>query len=180
MKKSFITVFALVILAGLGYGVYAIRVSPEHISAQAGATAVPALAQEYANTRYGFRLTMPADFTTVSIPDESSGGETILLQNKDGDGIQIVITPFDEDTGSGYTLTRERILQDIPDMQIQDEQVIEVGDNYKGIAFTADSETFGEASRAVWFVFRGNLYQINTYARLDELLKKMFSTWTFF
>jgi hypothetical protein len=141
---------------------------------------VLATSSEYRNSVYGFSLTMPEGFEASELYDDAAESLTTLIQNDQGDGVQIYITPFDEDTGAGYTLTRERILQDIPDMQIKEEQVVEIGENYKGLAFLADDTLFGGESRAVWFVYRGNLYQINTYARLDQLLKNIFATWQFF
>ena len=71
------------------------------------------------------------------------------------------------------------IEKDIPDLLITDAQTVEIGDNYKGLAFKSDNSAFGGASREVWFVFRNNLYQISTYEKFDELLKKVFSTWVF-
>jgi hypothetical protein len=141
---------------------------------------VPALTKDYSNEAYKFSLKMPADFEATDIPGDSNDApDTILLQDTASNGIQIVISPFDEDTGSGYTLTQERIQADVPDLTMTDVQVLEVGNSYKGLAFKSDNEAFGGASREVWFVFHGNLYQISTYERLDDLLKGIFQTWQF-
>jgi len=188
MKKLLIIAIVLAVLGGLAYlfSPNSLFSTPDASSTDSAVNSA-ALTKEYKNDTYGFSLKMPEDFTATEIPDELSGGATLVLQNKSGDGIQIIISPFDEDTGQGYTLTKERILQDIPDMQIQDEQVVEIGPStgsgqvtYKGIAFLSDDEVFGGESRAVWFIFGGSLYQINTYARLDGLLQNIFSTWNFF
>src|SRR3989344_3950884 len=136
---------------------------------------VPLLSKEYTNDTYHFSLTLPEGFEARSMKQEV--GETIVFENGSGDGIQIIITPFDEDL---HVLTKERVQADVPGMQITDEQSVEIGDNYIGLAFKSDNPAFDGASREVWFVFRGNLYQVSTYERLDSLLKKMFSTWTFF
>jgi hypothetical protein len=90
--------------------------------------------------------------------------------------VQIIVSPFNEDL---HALTQDRIHQDVPDMTISDSQPIQIGENYTGLAFKSDNEAFGGASREVWFAFRGNLYQISTYDRLDPLLKKIFATWKF-
>jgi len=144
---------------------------------------VPLLSKEYTNDTYHFSLTLPEGFEARSMKQEV--GETIVFENGSGDGIQIIITPFDEDL---HVLTKERVQADVPGMQITDAQPVEIGDPstgsgqvyYQGLAFKSDNPAFDGASREVWFVFRGNLYQISTYERLDELLKKMFSTWKFF
>ena len=65
-------------------------------------------------------------------------------------------------------------------MKVIDDQILEIGNNYKGVAFRSDNAAFDGDSREVWFVFKGNLFQISTYARLDPLLKAMFATWKFF
>jgi len=144
---------------------------------------VPALTNPYTNSTYGFSLKMPADFTVQETQNQddsgNANGETIVLEDKADNGIQIIISPFDEDTGDGYTLTKDRILQDVPDLQITDEQPLLVGPNYTGLAFKSNNDAFDGDSREVWFVYRGSLYQISTYARLDDLLKAIFGTWQF-
>lgn len=140
--------------------------------------AAPELAKSYRSDAYGFLLRMPEDFSAQEMPHTDDGGSTIVLQNEKGEGVQILISPFDEDEGS-FTLNEERIRADIPDMAITDAQPVEVGPQYTGLAFRSDNEAFSGASREVWFVFKGNLYQISTYERLDPLLRAIFSTWHF-
>jgi hypothetical protein len=137
---------------------------------------LPELTKPYSNSDYRFSFMLPTDFTAQEMPQDENGARTFLFQNDRGEGIQIVITPFDEDIA---TLTKERIQQDIPDLKITDEQPVEIGQNHTGLAFKSDNEAFGGASREVWFVFRGNLYQISTYERLDSLLQAIFGTWQF-
>lgn len=130
---------------------------------------------DYENARFGFGLKMPEGFSTQEMPD-SEGVSTIVLQNRKGQGIQILITPLQE---APRELTEAMVRRDIPDMQVTDVQVVEVGEKHRGIAFLSDNEAFNGASREVWFFFRGNLYQISTYAHLDTLLQEMFATWQF-
>lgn len=141
---------------------------------------VPPLGETYTNDEYRFSVILPEGFGARSGENEF-GGDTVVLEDDSANGVQIIISPFDEaPEGKGYVLTAERITQDLPDMTIADTQSVEVGENNKGIAFKSDNPAFDGASREVWFVFRGNLYQISTYERLDELLKTMFGTWRFF
>jgi hypothetical protein len=137
----------------------------------------PPLTHIYQNDEYRFSLSTPDGFTTQEMPNDTSHGKTITLQNLQGDGIQIKVSPFLEDL---HVLTADRVHADIPDMQITDVQPVEIGSNHTGIAFKSNNDAFGGASREVWFVFRGNLYQISTYARLDPLLQAMFGTWKFY
>jgi hypothetical protein len=91
--------------------------------------------------------------------------------------VQILISEFDE---PGSVLTTDRIKQDIPDMDIRDSQLILLGEQSgQGVAFLSDNESFAGNSREVWFVYKGKLYQISTYARLDPLLQSILATWKF-
>jgi hypothetical protein len=137
-----------------------------------------ALTKPYSNDQYQFSLSMPDNFTARELVADDSGSKTILLESADhADGVQIIVSPFSEDL---HALTADRIHQDVPDMKISEPQPVEIGANYTGLAFKSDNDAFGGASREVWLVFRGNLYQISTYDRLDPLLKKIFATWKFF
>lgn len=154
---------------------------------------LPALTKNYTNSDYGFSLKMPEGFEARTIHDDASGSESIMLEGSRDSansttstdsvqagsgpvGIQILITPFDEDI---VVLDAARIHQDLPALSITDEQVVEVGPTNKGLAFKSDNDAFGGASREVWFVYKGHLYQISTYQRLDSLLQAIFGTWEF-
>lgn len=141
-----------------------------------GATYVGApLTGEYRNAAYRFSLMMPDGFEARELPAEE-GVQTIVLQGQSGDGIQITIAPYGQDA-----LRIDDIRAELPDLVIDDVQSVEIGESVDaGVAFTSDNPAFAGKSREVWFVFKGNLYQISTYARLDGLLQAMFATWTFF
>ncbi len=133
--------------------------------------------KSYTNDTFKFSLSMPGNFEARELPPDEGGATTLLIEAAErADGVQIIVSPFDEEI---TTLTQERILQDVPDLTITDPQPVEIGESNTGLAFKSGNEAFGGASREVWFVFRGNLYQISTYDRLDPLLKKIFSTWKF-
>lgn len=129
----------------------------------------------YANNTFGFSFKHPHDFSVGSFKE---GESTVFLLQKAqaGQGVQIYITPIDET----FDMTKERIRTDIPDMDVRDEQVVELGERSgKGLAFLSDNEAFGGNSREVWFVYKNNLYQISTYASLDALLREVLNTWQF-
>lgn len=142
-------------------------------------------AQTYSDETYHFSFKYPEGFTVTVVPLAVSevepsvgkgGGETILVESSDKKiGIQMLISPY----GSDVDITEAMIRSDIPNMKVSDVQTVEIGPNRKGLAFMSDNSAFGGASREVWFVFNGNLYQISTYAEFDELLKGLFGTWTF-
>jgi hypothetical protein len=125
------------------------------------------LAQTYTSERYGFSVNYPTGFTVSFFenpaPDDGSfGGDTIMIQNVSagGVGIQIIVSLFDED---GSILTEQYIKEYAPDMVINNVLPVELGANGRGIAFESNNDSYGGASRDVWFVYKGNLYQITTY-----------------
>ena len=194
MRHLRIGIAALIVtllLAAL-IGGYALR-QPQALPAPAAGTAVTlasstsdagsaavSLTKEYRNSTYFFSLRMPADYTASEMPQPQGGGETIVLQNGKGDGIQIDVSIFDEDTSGSYTLTEARIRKDLPNIVMQDVQPVEIGPAYTGLAFIGYNPSFGGQSREVWFVYHGEFYQISTYTRLDPLMQAIFATWRFY
>jgi hypothetical protein len=132
---------------------------------------------DYKNETFRFALDMPDGFSVGELPPDENGGTAIILQNKKGEGIQIYITPTDREA---KILTAEDVRTSLPGTEVKDSQVVTIGNDHQGIAFLSDNPAFDGSSREVWFYFRGNLYQISTYERLDTLLQAMFATWTFF
>ncbi len=108
---------------------------------------------------------------------DQANTEIIVVQNPDKQaGFQISIRSVDEQ----IPMTKERIKQDLPDLQVRQPQPVQLGaDAGQGLAFYSDNEAFGGSSREVWFTFAGHLYQISTYANLDPLLKQVLNSWTF-
>ena len=153
------------------------QVRQQNQQIQQGATpyVVPPLTQNYTNTTYGFSLNVPEDFTTRE--SDINGSHTIVFESPNDDGVQIIIAPYDQ---KGIkNLTKDMIRSAIPDMKISDDQTVEIGNNYTGLAFKSDNDAFDGDSREVWFIYKDNLYQISTYSRLDDLLKSIFTTWQF-
>lgn len=132
---------------------------------------VPDPGERYVNNEHRFRVTMPVGFSAREVDG------AVVIENGSGDGVQILMTPLGEDI---QDLTEERIKADIPDLVISGSERVEVGEKHTGLAFKSDNQAFDGASREVWFVYGGMLYQISTYDRLDPLLRAMFGTWEFF
>jgi len=130
---------------------------------------------EFESNKFGFSLKYPSYFQVGQFSEGES--EVYLFQRAEkAQGIQIYITPLDET----FDMTKARILKDIPDMDVREEQVVDLGEvSGKGLAFLSDNEAFGGNSREVWFVYKNNLYQISTYASLDTLLREVLNTWQF-
>ncbi len=137
---------------------------------------VPPMEAGYTNEQFRFSLTLPQGVTAAQLPFDGKG-TAVVLQDASGNGIQIYVT---ENVGDTRVLREADIKRQIPDMQVTGVQAVEIGENNTGVAFLSDNEAYNGASREVWFVFNGNLYQISTYARLDNLLQAMFGTWKFY
>lgn len=132
------------------------------------------LTENYHNAKHRFSFKYPSGFAVRE--SAVSGGESLTVENSSAEGFQIYITPFDE-TGD---ITVERIKHDVPDLNVADPRPLLIGaSSGKGLAFISDNPAWEGKSREVWFVYRGSLYQISTYARLDTLLQSVFGTWTF-
>jgi len=177
---AIIVILALLILGGVSYFIFVSQSVPDTVDDESVVQPyiVPPLGgEQYVNDTLRFRLELPEGFSPREMQGTDGVGATIVLEDAEANGIQIATRPFDEDL---RVLSVERVQSDIPDMQIIEPQPVEIGESHTGLAFKSDNEAFSGASREVWFVFNGTLYQISTYERLDNLLKTMFQTWEFF
>lgn len=157
-----------------------------HMRARDGANAVtpveqeqpvPPLSQKYRNESLRLSFSYPEGYAVREVSGEEGG--TILIENSSDShrGIQIAVSPYtDKDT----TITAEQVMEDIPDMQVDDAQPVTLGVAGEGVAFKSDNENFGGDSREVWFVVAGRLYQVSTYAAYDKVLQAIMGTWGFF
>lgn len=169
MSKLFY--IGLAALVFLGVGAFVLYSPQVPTGADKEPFVLPPMGERYTNDTHRFSFAVPQGFAMR----EFEG--TVVVENERGEGIQIVITSIDEDIP---VLTKERIEADIPDLAVAEPQPVEVGEGRAGLAFKSDNEAFDGASREVWFVFDGQLYQISTYERLDPLLQAIFQTWQFF
>ena len=138
-------------------------------------TPIPSLTQTYTDSAQHFSFNYPEGYSVREVSGDDTSRVLVIESASATDGIQIIITPDYLDS----SITAEAIHEAIPDMKVENPQSFPVGAN-SGLAFQSDNSAFGGASREVWFVYNGFLYQISTYAESDELLKKIFETWTFF
>ncbi|MFA6077280.1 MAG: hypothetical protein WC735_04375 [Candidatus Paceibacterota bacterium] len=131
--------------------------------------------EKYSHPTKKFSFNYPKGFTIASIPDEKT--ETIVVQNITTKvALQISISPFQN---ADIDITSEIIKNEIPDMKIDGAREFQIGPSRKGLAFISDNPAFGGKSSEIWFVFKGNLYQISTYYEFRDFLQGTFSTWKF-
>jgi hypothetical protein len=127
----------------------------------------------YLHEGYGFSFDFPGEASISSIPD--LGGE-ILLVRGDSEEFQIYVASFDEEG----PITTARIKQDLPNLEINDDQQVVIGEgkNIEALIFHGVSEDFGE-TREVWFVGNGHLFQVITPKGGDTFIGPIVDSWKF-
>lgn len=100
-------------------------------------------------------------------------GETILIQ-KYGEGIQVLITPFEED----LNLTTSKIKKDLPLLDIKNPKEQKIGQTEINAVFFESTNALSIGNTyEVWFIFNKNLYQISGSINHKELFDKIIRTW---
>ncbi|OHA79274.1 MAG: hypothetical protein A2747_02425 [Candidatus Yonathbacteria bacterium RIFCSPHIGHO2_01_FULL_44_41] len=135
--------------------------------------------KKYTDELLGFSFAYPVTYSISSFgsPDDNAG-ETILIQKEGGEkGIQVLITPFDED----IVLTETRIRSDIPDLAITDVYTQKVGTRENAVqtvVFTSINSLMGKSNEA-WFVYKGKLYQMSAPVDVHDVFATMLNSWEF-
>ena len=116
-----------------------------------------------------FTLRVPDGYRAHSqLNDEE---ELITIENGEGAGLQIFVTPFDEPG----PITEERIREDLPEAEIYEPGLAKL-DGEMSFLFYGFDEDLGETFE-VWAVHKGKLFQIMS-AKVDEsLVEKTLDTW---
>ena len=129
----------------------------------------------YTNNRYGFSLVYPSELVIQEF-EESENTMSVIFQ-KPGEevGFQIFVTSYSEPT-----ITEARIKTDIPSGIIENpvEVLIGVSRDIRALRFNSEVPLIGESTE-VWFLRDGYLYEVTTYAALDEWLAEILATLTF-
>jgi hypothetical protein len=133
---------------------------------------VPTGMREYRSTEYHFSLFYPQELT-VNAYNNGGGVATITFQNPDeGEGFQIFITPYGESQVSDA-----RFKQDEPSGVRESLTNVSV-DGAVGAAFYSTDASLG-ATREIWFVHNGFLYELTTLKPLDSWLSHILQSWKF-
>lgn len=133
---------------------------------------------KYQHSQLGFSFEYSKDYSISSFGNYyDTSGQTILLQKKDAsDGLQVLITPFDED----IQLSIKRIKKDLPKLNITDEKEENIGDDKNKtqvVIFRSDNNLSTGKSIEAWFVYRNNLYQISSTEASDEVFNEIMKSW---
>lgn len=134
---------------------------------------VPVGAKEYRSATYHFSLFYPQELAVSEHP-EGGGAATITFQNVEkAEGFQIFIVPYSE-----AQVSEKRFRQDEPS-GIRESLTNIAVDGATGAAFYSENIALG-ATREVWVVRGGFLYEITTLKPLDAWLGAILQTWKFF
>ncbi len=150
-------------------------VEPNEAQQEAAASSAPELASwnVYENFEYGFLFRHPASMRITEFAE--SGGDMVVLESSGSESMQIFIVPWDE---GGEMMTPARIRRDLPDLVIRNPQVIELEGGGRALIFEGAKDGVG-ATREVWIIAGGFLYQIAAPIAFDRELSWVMATWRF-
>lgn len=128
----------------------------------------------YRHPELNFTIEYPRELRALLFK-EKDGSETIVFQeSKDKNkGFQFFIQSFEE----GEVLTQQKILEDLPNITIEEPQEVVIGSNIRALIFWANDSNLGR-TREVWFSNNGYLYEVTAYADFDLELAKILSTFS--
>lgn len=132
----------------------------------------PANAKEYTNAAYRFSLYYPDD---LAVAEHSISGNSMVITFQDAanqQGFEIFVTPYDQPK-----ITQQRFTMDEPSGVMNDPQNITV-DGAPATEFLSTNDAMG-ASREIWFLHSGYLYEVTAPQALDSWLLQIMGTFTF-
>lgn len=131
------------------------------------------LTEKYQNTQFGFRFLYPAGFQ-IDLFDYLGDTAITVADTDTGLGFQIYLSVYDD---LSETFTFDKIRSDAPEIEISEPTEVDLGRGVKGLVFASTDQ--GKKTRELWFVYKGQLYQITSPLRFDDTLKRIVSTWEF-
>jgi len=127
----------------------------------------------YESFNYGFFFRHPPEMRTTEFSE--SGGNLILLEGTGSDSMQIFVMPWDE---GGEVIAPARIREDLPELTLKNPQMIELMGGGRALIFESEALGVG-ATREVWIVYSGFLYQVSAPLQFDATLSQIMATWRF-
>ena len=187
--KKITAIISIIALAFVGYFIWRVAsISPTAapgVVVAAPETAIPdapaaisgyQYTETYAHPAGDFSFKYPSGFSAASMP-AGDNGEAITVSDKDGKiGVQILVTPW---SGQDIDITPDIVRSSVPGLRISDTRTVAVAGGHDGLAFLSDNPAFNGASSELWFVYKGNLYQLSAYQTSDAFLRGVFGTWKF-
>ena len=76
------------------------------------------------------------------------------------------------------SITKERILKDLPNLLIQKEKRVLIGEGINALSFESEMLDIGPTYE-IWFVHKGFIYQARTYRDFGPIMEEILKTWKF-
>jgi uncharacterized protein (UPF0333 family) len=147
-------------------------IKPEEFTKDASINA-DNITKTYTNSEHNFSFDYPKEFKITEFGEEEN--KTILINNADNKfQFQIIISYF----GESGPLTQKRILQDLPDLKMENVQQKTLKNGDSVLIFLSDGSN-SEKTREVWFIYNEYLYQISALQSFNDELNKILATWKF-
>lgn len=136
-------------------------------------------AQKYENSENDFIFSYPEKLKVTETPlggiEGAPAGKVILVESGElGKGFEIIVLPFDE----AGPITKERILKDLPNLVIQKEKRVSVGEGIDALSFESETSDIGPTYE-VWFIHKGSIYQARTYRDFGPIMEEILKTLKF-
>ena len=133
---------------------------------------IPAGTREYKNDSYLFSLDAQQDLT-VSEQKGAGNSLTVLFGNQStGQGFQVFVIPYGD-----AKITPERFKEDEPSGVMNSPANITI-DGAAATEFQSTNQAMG-ATREIWFIHNGLLYEVTAPISLDSWLLNIMKTWKF-
>lgn len=131
----------------------------------------------YVNEKLGFSFRLPDGFTA---PDgKLQGSETHVVHLSNGKGSELSVVARKITVGADTPLSVEIIRSQAVDENLSNFSEGILPDGTSGFMFESDSEEWGGATIAFWFIKKGYLFTLTTAKRDAELLDLVMKTWNF-
>jgi hypothetical protein len=132
----------------------------------------PPGSSQYQNSTYHFFLYYPDDLSVTEQPG-ADGSMVVLFEDpSSGRGFDIFMAPYDQPK-----ITQATFLMDEPSGVMNDPQNITI-DGAPATEFFSTNAAIG-ASREIWFLHGGFLYEATAPQPLDSWLLQIMETWQF-
>jgi hypothetical protein len=128
---------------------------------------------EYTDDVFHFRVLYPTGYAVREYVEDEEGARTVAFEGpSELEGFQIFVVPYAESS-----ITPERFRKDDPSGVMTDETDIMV-DGAPAKSFSGYNDAM-DATREVWFIRGGYLYEVTTYKGFDDQLTEALQSWKF-
>ena len=126
----------------------------------------------YNDAEFHFTIEYPYELGVVTVSQLQEGGQLIDFTNQSDKQFQIYATAYAE-----KSITQDRFKLDEPSGVVQNPTQVSIDGEQAEMFFGQNDR--GEATREVWFIHNGFLYEVRTSKNLDTWLSGIMASWKF-